>query len=264
MMWWRKKRSPDRARSKGPNVVPLPEHITNVFAIGDVHGMKDLSSKAEAAIASDPSFTPETSLILYLGDLVDRGPDTAFLLDWLAVPSKTGAQRMFLRGNHEEMMQAFLSEPASHLNWLDFGGLETLNSYGILERPDKMRRMKERDLLALLDTSISSGHRNFLEALVDAVEADSFFFVHAGVVPDTPLSQQTKADLLWSRDRFMAHEGGFEKTIVHGHTPVDVPTYSQGRVSVDTGAYMTGRLSVAKISIVEESVEFIVVTAADD
>lgn len=264
MIWWRKKRSADRVRSNAPNIVPLPDHFTHVYAIGDVHGMKELAAKAEEAIAQDPAFAPETSLILYLGDLVDRGPDTAFLLDWIAFPSKTGAKRMFLRGNHEEMMQAFLSDPTSHLNWIDFGGLETLNSYGILERPEKMRRMKERDLLALLDTSISSSHRAFLETLVDAVEAENFFFAHAGVVPDTPLGQQTKDDLLWSRDRFMAHEGGFEKTIVHGHTPVNDPIHAYNRVSVDTGAYITGRLSVAKISIVEDSVEFIVVTKADD
>ncbi len=171
---------------------------------------------------------------------------------------------MFLRGNHEEMMEAFLSDPTAHLNWLDFGGLETLNSYGILERPDKMRRMKEKDLLAILDTSISSGHRSFLGNLVDAVEAKNFFFAHAGVVPNTPLDQQTKEDLLWSRDRFMAHKGGFQKTIVHGHTPVEEPMHDLDRVSVDTGAYVTGRLSVAKISIVEETVEFIVVTRTHD
>ncbi len=91
MIWWRKKQSQDRERSNAPKVVSLPEHITHVYAIGDVHGMKDLATKAEAAIAVDPSFSSDTSLILYLGDLVDRGPDTAFLLDWITVPSKIGA-----------------------------------------------------------------------------------------------------------------------------------------------------------------------------
>lgn len=262
MIWWKRKKSREQVGANTPVIAQLPEHVAHVYAIGDVHGMKELAAKAEAAIAADAGFRPDTSVILYLGDLVDRGPDSAFLLDWLAVKSKTGAERMFLRGNHEAMMQAFLDEPISHLNWLDFGGLETLNSYGILERPDKLRKMRDRDIRALLDTTISHSHRKMLADMLDAVEAEDFFFAHAGVVPDRPLSDQTRDDLLWSRDRFMAHEGGFPKTIVHGHTPVERAVHAFDRVSVDTGAYMTGRLTVAKVSIVTKSVDFIVVTEA--
>lgn len=264
MIWWKRKKANGPGAADAPVVVPLGADVTHVYAIGDVHGMKALATRAEAAIAADPSFSPEHAVILYMGDLIDRGPDTAFLLDWLAIRSKTGARRMFLRGNHEAMMQAYLDDPTAHENWLDFGGLETLNSYGILERPDKLRKMRDRDIRALLDTTISQSHRKMLADMVDAVEGEDFFFAHAGVVPDRPLSAQTKADLLWSRDRFMAHEGGFEKTIVHGHTPVETPVYAMGRVSIDTGAYMTGRLTVAKISIQEKTVDFVVVTEARD
>lgn len=262
MIWWKRKKSKGQAGADAPLVVSLPEHVTHVYAIGDVHGMKDLAAKAEAAIARDADFLPQTSVILYLGDLVDRGPDTAFLLDWLAVKSKTGAERMFLRGNHEAMMQAFLNEPTAHLNWLDFGGLETLNSYGILERPDKLRKMRSREIRALLDTTISHSHRKMLADMLDAVETEHFFFTHAGVDPTRPLSEQTRDDLLWARDRFMAHSSGFPKAIVHGHTPVETAVYSHDRVSVDTGAYITGRLTVAKVSLTSNSVEFIVVTEA--
>ena len=246
MIWWRKKRSTETEKSNA-NVQQLPVHIQTVYAIGDVHGMINLARKAEQEIASDLDFDPETSLILYLGDLVDRGPDSAFVLDFLNVRSKNGAERIFLRGNHEAMMQSFLDDPGQHMNWLDFGGYETLNSYGVMESLNKLHKKRSKDLLILLQTTISESHRRFLENMIDAVDSENFFFAHAGVVPNVPLAQQTRDDLLWSRDRFMRHEGGFEKIIFHGHTPVPKPVFSHDRVSIDTGAYETGQLSVAKI-----------------
>ena len=263
MIWWRKNKTSD-ARTSDANVQTLPGHIKTVYAIGDVHGMINLARKAEQDIARDADFDPETSLLLYLGDLVDRGPDSAFLLDFLNVPSKTGAERMFLRGNHEAMMQSFLDDPGQHMNWLDFGGYETLNSYGVMESLTKLHKMRPKDLLILVQTTISESHRRFLDKMIDAVSSERFFFAHAGVVPDVPLAQQSKDDLLWSRDRFMSHQDGFEKVIVHGHTPVPEAIHIHDRVSVDTGAYQTGRLSVAKISIEDDSVDFIVVTEGLD
>ncbi|MDG2340955.1 MAG: metallophosphoesterase [Paracoccaceae bacterium] len=263
MIWWRKKAAL-RPETSNANIHALPDHIKTVYAIGDAHGMINLVRKAEAAISDDQDFAPETSLILYLGDLVDRGPESAFLLDFLAVKSKTGADRMFLRGNHEAMMLRFLDDPAQHMNWLDFGGYETLNSYGIMTSVNKLRKMRNKDLVVLLQATISERHKTFMGAMVDAITSDRFFFAHAGVVPNVPLVQQTQDDLLWSRDRFMRHEDGFEKIIVHGHTPVPEAIFAKDRVSVDTGAYLTGRLSVAKISIDTESVDFIVVTEGDD
>ncbi len=263
MIWWRKKKT-NEARQSDAIVQQLPDHIQTVYAIGDVHGMINLARKAEQKIASDVDFDPDTSLILYLGDLVDRGPDSAFLLDFLNVRSKTGAERIFLRGNHEAMMQNFLDDPGQHMNWLDFGGYETLNSYGVMESLNKLHKKRPKDFLILLQTTISESHRRFLDNMIDAVESNNFFFAHAGVVPDVPLAEQTQDDLLWSRDRFMRHEGGFEKTIVHGHTPVSRAVHSHDRVSIDTGAYQTGHLSVAKISIEADSVDFIVVREGDD
>ena len=263
MIWWRKKKEP-KADANRADIRSLPPHIKTVYAIGDVHGMIGLARKAEGQIANDPNFDTETSLILYLGDLVDRGPESAFLLDWMLVRSKTGAERMFLRGNHEEMMEAFLNDPGQHLNWLDFGGYETLNSYGIMVSLNKLRKMRSKELIVLLQTTISESHRRFIASMVDAVETDNFLFVHAGVVPEVPLSKQTRDDFLWARDRFMAHQKGYEKTIVHGHTRVSEPVHAYDRVSVDTGAYLTGRLTVAKIAIEANSVEFIVVTDSSD
>lgn len=263
MIWWRKRKE-EKVDARSAVIHALPPHIKTVFAIGDVHGMIDLARKAEMKIADDYDFDPDTTLILYLGDLVDRGPETAFLLDWLLVRSKTGAERMFLRGNHEEMMEAFLNDPGQHMNWLDFGGYETLNSYGIMQSHKKLHNMRAKDLTVLLQTTISDSHRRFIADTIDAIESESFLFVHAGVVPDLPIAKQSRDDFLWARDRFMAHEGGFEKTIVHGHTPVKTARYSHDRVSVDTGAYQTGRLTVAKIAIETNSVEFIVVTDSSD
>jgi len=263
MIFWKRKK-PEQTSATDALIGTLPDDVATVYAIGDVHGMIELARHAEAEIAAQPDFEPNTSVILYLGDLVDRGPDTAFLLDWVIAKSKTGARRMFLRGNHEQMFQAFLSEPAQHMNWLDFGGYETLNSYGIMQSLKKLQAMRSRDLRTLLETTISETHRRFLSNMYDAIDAPGFFFAHAGVDPERPLLQQTRQDLLWSRHRFMGHEGGFEKTIVHGHTPVPDPIHEAGRVSIDTGAYSTGKLTVAKLSLAAASVEFIVVTGHGD
>lgn len=263
MVWWRKKKDTNKS-VRNADIRQLSAHVKTVFAIGDVHGMIDLARKAEARIAADPDFDPATSLILYLGDLVDRGPESAFLLDWLLVRSKTGAERMFLRGNHEEMMEAFLSDPSQHMNWLDFGGYETLNSYGIMQSHRKLHQMRPKELTVLLQTTIAESHRRFIAQTVDALESDDFLFVHAGVVPGVPIDKQTRDDFLWARDRFMAHKDGFEKIVVHGHTPVPEPLYSHDRASVDTGAYLTGRLTVAKITIEPKTVDFIVVTDGSD
>ena len=263
MIWWRKKASKQEA-TPNVDIRPLPEQFKTVYAVGDVHGMINLAKKAEARIAADPDFAPETSLILYLGDVVDRGPESAFLLDWLAVRSRTGAERMFLRGNHEEMMAAFLKDPGQHMNWLDFGGYETLNSYGIMENLNKLHKMRPKDLTVLLQTTIPESHRRFIGNMIDAIESDDFLFVHAGIVPDVPIAKQTRDDFLWSRDRFMAHQGGFPKIVVHGHTPIPTAVHNFDRVSTDTGAYQTGILSVAKISIEAKSVDFIVVRDSSD
>ena len=264
MIWWRRSRSAPKAKSAGPKIVRLPEHIKTVYAIGDVHGCQGLAQKAEDLIGADSDCSPDSAAIIYLGDLVDRGPDTAFLLDLMLARKSKEPKRYFIRGNHEAMMEAFLEDPGDHMNWLDFGGYETLNSYGILNRLDALHRMRSKDLANLLATSVSHTHKAFLSEMIDAVDATGFFFCHAGVDPDKPLAEQENASLHWARNRFMAHEGGFEKTIVHGHTPIKAPVHAKGRVSIDTGAYLTGRLTVAKISLATGKVEFIVATKDND
>lgn len=263
MIWWRKKRAaPEQATA--PRIETLPPEVRTVFAIGDVHGRVDLAKRAEARILADPACDPDSAVIIYLGDLVDRGPDTAFLLDLLYARRNQAPRRYFLCGNHEEMMLSFFDSPRDHMNWLDFGGYETLNSYGILNRLDALHRMKPRDLENLLATSVSQTHLAFLRDMPDAVDSTGFFFCHAGVDPTRPLAEQSAADLHWSRDRFLAHGGGFEKTIVHGHTPMPAPVHAGGRVSIDTEAYQSDNLTIARIDIDDQKVEFIMVNKSDD
>lgn len=263
MIWWRKKRA-GKTPATGPRVEALPSHIRTVYAIGDVHGCADLAKRAEARILNDSAFCPDSTAIVYLGDLVDRGPDTAFLLDFLLSRRNSLPRRYFLCGNHEEMMLAFFASPRDHLNWLDFGGYETLNSYGILNRLESLHRMKSRDLESLLATSVPQEHLAFLKDMPDAIDASGFFLCHAGVNPALPLAEQTAQDLHWSRNRFMSHEDGFEKTIVHGHTPVPQPVHAGGRVSIDTEAYQTNILTIARIGMNDQKVEFMMVSKADD
>ena len=263
MIFWKRK-SKAQAPATDARIAALPEWVQTVYAIGDVHGMIALAKRAEQAISADPDFDPKTSAILYLGDLVDRGPESAFLLDWLIAKSRSDAERLFLCGNHEQMFLAFIADPAQHMNWLDFGGYETLNSYGILHSHKKLQAMRSKDLKGILAATIPESHIRLMSQMQDAYDAPGYFFAHAGVDPKVPLAQQSRDDLLWARHRFMGHEDGYEKTIVHGHTPVSEAVFENGRVSVDTGAYTTGKLSVAKISIEGDAVDFIVVTDDDD
>ena len=129
-------------------------------------------------------------------------------------------------------MLDFIDDPKAHLDWLSFGGSETLASYGIFETRSDFSRMRSRDIGALLTASIPEGHTKFLRALPHAADAGRFLFCHAGVDPTKPLAAQGPEDFMWARDRFIAHEGALERC-GHGHTP------SRGRRPYTTGSALT-------------------------
>jgi serine/threonine protein phosphatase 1 len=221
-----------------------PEGL-RIYAIGDVHGRSDLLDALAKRIEADLATAPGDVVTVFLGDYVDRGGDSAGVIERLAqgdfpTPYHT------LRGNHEEVLLKFFEEPAVLESWRKFGGLETLHSYGV-DVFDVMRGMgydRARDELA---ARMPEAHRAFLQETILSVDYGDYFFCHAGVRPDVPLELQTPQDLLWIREEFLRFRGSFEKVVVHGHTPVPEPEMLAGRINVDTGAFATSILTAVAL-----------------
>ncbi len=213
-----------------------------IYCMGDIHGRADLLAQVRDEIARDLAQRPiAESLTICLGDYVDRGPDSAGVLDLLAAqPFPT--RLIPLRGNHEVMMQAFFREPAELGAWRRFGGLETLASYGVATEEAAMGRGYEAARQSLL-RRLPESHRALLEKLELSVTVDDYFFCHAGVRPGIPLKRQAERDLLWIRHDFLSWRGDFGKIVVHGHTPVPKAEILPNRISIDTGAFSSGRLT---------------------
>lgn len=214
-----------------------------VFVIGDVHGCLAQMRDLEARIVENASAIQGEKLLVYIGDLIDRGPNSAGVLDHLLLPAPKGFERLVICGNHELMFLDFLDAPSLSSPWLNFGGRETLLSYGI-EISDSKRLHR---LQLQIETLVPHEHREFLEKLPVALELPSHFIVHAGINPARPLSNQHIEDMTGIRHAFLNHSGGFEKCVVHGHTPVDEVLISADRIAIDTGAYGTGRLSAVRL-----------------
>lgn len=213
-----------------------------IYCLGDIHGRADLLARARDAITDDLQQRPvENSLIVCLGDYVDRGPDSASVLDMLA-RGDFPAPLVLLQGNHEVMMQAFLREPEELGAWRRVGGLETLASYGVDVSQAALGSGYEWTRRALL-ARMPDTHRDLLDGLHASWSMDHYFFCHAGVRPGVPLDAQSERDLLWIRKEFLTFSGDFGKIIVHGHTPVAAPEILPNRINIDTGAFATGRLT---------------------
>lgn len=240
---------PSRARKK-PRV---PEGV-RVYAVGDIHGRVDLLDAVLNRIDADLEQNPiPVGIEVYLGDYVDRGPASREVIDRLITRNRT-FRAVFLKGNHELYMTEFVSNPSIFDDWRQFGGLDTLLSYGV--SPSIDRNQDNYASLALaFDHAIPASHRRFLASLRLSFTCGDFFFVHAGVRPGVPLAKQRADDLLWIRQDFLICEEEYSKIIVHGHTPVPQPEVRQNRINIDTGAYATGRLTCLKLE--DEHISFI-------
>ena len=219
----------------------VPEDV-RVYAIGDVHGRADLLDgllfRIDAHLASSPI---RKAVEVYLGDYVDRGPGSREVVDRLTMRRRTHSL-ILLKGNHEAFLTGFINDPTMLANWQQVGGLATLISYG-LQPPINADKRQQIELAAAFSRTVPDEHRRFLEELRLSFTCGDFFFVHAGVRPGVPLSQQREEDLLWIRDDFLLSESRFDKIIIHGHTPVLAPDVRSNRINIDTGAYATGKLT---------------------
>jgi serine/threonine protein phosphatase 1 len=214
--------------------------------IGDIHGRSDCLENAHAAIDRDMRLRDNSheAIEVYVGDYVDRGPDSRGVIDRLVARS-TIVKAVLLRGNHEVLIESFLRGLIPFEDWRSVGGLETILSYGVDARTilNKWRTIRPRDLAERLPVS----HLRFLSALQGFFTCGAYCFVHAGVRPGIPLQMQSCEDLTWIRDDFLSFAGDFGFIVVHGHTPVVEIDFLPNRVNIDTGAYATNRLSVIRI-----------------
>ncbi|MGH1397902.1 MAG: metallophosphoesterase [Alphaproteobacteria bacterium] len=239
-----------------PHNYQIPSGI-RVYAIGDVHGHVDLLAQMHEAIFADIARdTPEWAVIVTLGDYVDRGPDSRGVIDFLMgqAARDDGVGRVFIRGNHEDGMFDFMREPFSSA-WLQWGGIETLRSYGVEFDVDDYAAILPRereDAAAALKAALPKAHVRFLEACVSSHVIGDYLFAHAGVDPLKPLAEQVHKDFSRSRQPFLswykeADYAPLEKRVVHGHTIGKEPIERPHRVGVDTGAYESGVLSAAVV-----------------
>lgn len=212
-----------------------------VYAIGDVHGRLDLLTALRDAIEQDDvkRGAAQTTIVL-LGDLLDRGPDSAGVI---ALARAWGERRTvrYLLGNHEEMFLLSQNKQEHLRNFLRYGGRETILSYGVDHRAFQLADLAEAQVM--MCEAVPDDDIRFIESFEDCVVIGDYAFVHAGIDPAAPLAGQRRQDLRWIREPFLSHSGDHGHVIVHGHTISDNPEVRRNRIGIDTGAYATGRLT---------------------
>ena len=231
-----------KAQDEPGRIARLPEGW-RVYAIGDIHGCAHLLDRLHEKIEADlAKGRPSEVQLIYLGDYVDRGPDSVGVLDRLSRPPPAGIRRVLLKGNHEDMLGSFLSDPDVGSSWRQLGGLETLFSYRI-DVNAVLGRAGFGGLADELRKRMPQTHAETLARLETSTSLGDYFFCHAGVRPRVALDRQDSRDLMWIRREFLDSAVDFGKTVVHGHSPVEQPDVRSNRINIDTGAYATGRLT---------------------
>jgi serine/threonine protein phosphatase 1 len=220
-----------------------------LYAVGDIHGRSDLLRRLLDEIAADAasSSCARTKTLVFLGDYVDRGPDSKGVIDILLGGLLRGFDARFLKGNHEALLLGFLygATPLDH--WRINGGDATMASYGVdIERLFGSGASAEAWRSAFAE-ALPPAHLAFFKSLELTLSFGDYLFVHAGLRPGVPLAAQGEADIIWIRSPFLDHAGSFGKIVVHGHTPGDEPVTRTNRIGIDTGACFTGRLTALRL-----------------
>lgn len=225
-----------------------------LYAIGDVHGchlpLVELLSRIEADHAAR---APKPCFIVFLGDLIDRGPASREVLALLRARPPGFADVHVIKGNHEEMMVRCLTgEPNLIPDWLRHGGHACAASYGI--DPSVLHDTDIYRLEHTLLSHIPKADIDYLAGAVDQVRFGDYLLVHAGIRPGVPLEHQTGRDLRWIRQEFLSSDLVHEAFIIHGHTITEAVDIQPNRIGLDTGAYRSGRLSALRIEGAERSI----------
>lgn len=229
-----------RVRGRQGHAAPAGERL---YAIGDIHGRDDLLAELLALIDADNAAraVARTTLV-FLGDYVDRGPNSRGVIEALMELEASGRRAVFLMGNHEEVLLLAAEGDRRAASLFDhIGGRETLLSYGVDEIDYEGADFA--DLAGLIQRHVPEAHLRWMRGLATYHQAGGYLFVHAGVRPGVPLEEQKEADLRWIRSEFLHHEGDHGMMIVHGHSITDTVDPRVNRIGIDTGAFASGRLT---------------------
>ncbi|MBS0219600.1 MAG: serine/threonine protein phosphatase [Proteobacteria bacterium] len=232
-----------RREAARPGSIPVGEAV---YAVGDIHGRFDLLQDLLTRIYEDASRHPSDSSrsLIFLGDYIDRGSESSSVVEALRRDPLPDFATVRLKGNHEEAFLAFLDGRTDGLDWLAFGGLETLMSYGV-----SLRHLPRTDdavgaLRQSVAASVPPGHVELMRRCKLHHSVGDYLFVHAGVRPGVPLEAQRPVDLMWIRDDFLRSKIPLpQRVVVHGHTICDFPQDRPHRINIDTGAFASGRLT---------------------
>lgn len=223
----------------------------HIYAIGDIHGHLDLLRGVHDLIAQDMA-RHGAGQVVHVGDLVDRGPDSAGVVEYMRVGIAQGQDWVVLKSNHDRLFTMFMDDPKAsdpglrpEYSWLHpkIGGAETLHSYGVANAADRPVAPVHAEARAM----VPQEDLDFLASRPAWHQVGGVIFVHAGVRPGIPIADQAEDDLVWIRKGFLDHEGPFEALIVHGHTAIDLPTHYGNRVNIDSSAAYGGPLSAIVI-----------------
>jgi len=230
-----------RSRPKADERLPQVPDGTRFYVIGDIHGRLDLYEALIGAIEADDAARPNArSHVVLLGDLVDRGPASAGVIERTRQWQCERDVRI-LAGNHEEMFLTSFDKPEILRHFLKHGGRETVLSYGMSKK--QFASMTLEDLFEALPKIIPQDDIDYMAGFEEYIVAGDYLFVHAGIDPSVPIEEQSRKDMLWIRDRFLNHEGPLEKVVVHGHTIFDTVMDCGNRIGIDTGAFRSGVLT---------------------
>jgi len=245
MFFWKRGRS---NAGKRPTLSVAGQE--RVYAIGDVHGRLDLLVALVDKIERDALTRPpgRRARLIFLGDYIDRGDQSREVVDCLIRLRDRLCDRVdFLAGNHEASLLGFLDDPLRGRDWLQWGGRQTMASYGVVPPSDTTERADLDTLSAALRRAMGEQHIGFLRGLSGIATSGSVVFVHAGLDPSLPLDRQPDAAMLWGRIGGERTSGLPGYRMVHGHFAADAPVSLPERVCVDTGAYYSGRLTAVRL-----------------
>lgn len=228
--------------SDGPQFSPPPG--VRAYVVGDIHGRADLLGALMQQIVEDSmDHADGRKYLVFLGDYVDRGPESRRVIELLSGQPPLGFEVVCLRGNHDWLLLTFLYNESVGQLWLANGGAATLASYGVTPTPGLTGQALVRDIQMRLQNAMPMEHVLFLSTLEPCLILGDYFFCHAGVKPGIPLGRQQEVDLINIRDEFLESTDWHGKMVVHGHSIARVPVIRRNRIGIDTGAFRTGRLT---------------------
>ncbi|HYM01590.1 MAG TPA: metallophosphoesterase family protein [Stellaceae bacterium] len=223
---------------------PRVQAGTRLYAIGDIHGRADLLKALHSLICEDAGRHHATrNVVVYLGDYVDRGPQSRDVVDLLLDEPLPNFEAVHLKGNHEDSMLRFLAKPSVGPAWISYGGAATLISYDVSPPETTASPAELARAQAELARRLPERHRKFLGSLPLTHTEGDYFFVHAGVRPGVAIDQQAEQDLLWIRSEFLSSDKDFGKVVVHGHSITERPDVQRNRIGIDTGAFASDTLT---------------------